>query len=93
MLNEDRYLWCLEVTDGGRWGWAVRRGGRERLGAMNRKGEIIFEDRHSEANRFRRYPLAEALALALKYVDQQKVNRMTAVQAIERLHERLHVHG
>lgn len=80
MNPNERLHWCLAVTDGHEWGWSVRHYAF-RQEAMNRKGEFIWESRGSKANRFRRYPLEEALALALKHVDSVATrNGMTADQ-------------
>lgn len=64
---------CLYLYDGGMWGWSVRDfpGGQGR--AMNRKGEFIMERRGHGQNKTRRYDLATATSLALKWVDDRKL--------------------
>ena len=68
----DKERLVLYVRNGHAWGWSVRdfSGGQGR--AMNRKGEFIYESRGHGGNRFRRYPLDEALALAEKWVERRK---------------------
>lgn len=83
MGNSDRDYFCLEVTDGHAWGWSVRRSGGGPM-AMNRKGEFIYESRGSERNKWRRWTLDEALTLALKYVDQVRLNGSTAADCAAR---------
>lgn len=80
MVHTDKYLWCLEVTDGHEWGWAVRRHGST-WQAMNRKGEWIAESRGSGHNKFRRWNLDMALRIALENVDKQRLNGLTAAEA------------
>lgn len=81
MVHADRMYWCLSVVNGHEWGWSVRRGPGDSHYAMNRKGEWIIESRGSARNKARRWPLEEALALALKYVDTVTLNGRTAAQA------------
>jgi hypothetical protein len=81
MVNSDRDAWCLAVTNGHAWGWSIRRAGMTGLGAMNRKGEWIYESRGSGHNKARRWPLYEALRIALRHVDTQTINGHTAAQA------------
>lgn len=81
----DKYSLCLWVYDGGRWGWSVRDfpGGQGR--AMNKKGEFIYERGGHGGNKFRRYKLEDALALAEKWVDERKVwPGLTIDQLIEK---------
>lgn len=80
----DKYHWQLHVTNGHAFGWSVRRY-REDPYAMNRKGKFIQESRGHRGNRYRRYPLEEALQLALKHVDSLTVMNLTLAQAAERL--------
>lgn len=91
MAHSDKDAWALEVADGGKWGWSVRHYGRlgNHPAAMNRQGKWIYESRGHRGNRFRRYPLEDALLLALKHVDTQTVNGYTAAQASERVAARL----
>ena len=90
LLHSDKDHWCLTVTNGHAWGWSVRPGrGMNSLFAMNRKGEFIVESRGSGRNKPRRYPLEEAIELALKYVDTVKWNGCTAKEASERVAARL----
>ncbi len=75
LVHTDKDSWCLSVINGHAWGWSIRRGtGMGGGPAMNRKGGWIFESRGSGRNKPRRYPLEEALALALKYVDTHTIN-------------------
>lgn len=75
MGNSDRDMWCLTVTNGHAYGWSIRRGiGGGGGPAMNRKGEWIFESRGSGRNKPRRWPLEEALAIALRHVDSHRLN-------------------
>lgn len=74
----ERHSFCLSVTDGHEWGWSVRRGSSNSMHAMNRKGEWIIESRGHQGNRFRRWTKEEALTLALKHVDSQKIMGRTA---------------
>jgi hypothetical protein len=80
-VNSDKFYWCLVVTDGHKWGWSVRRGGMDGGAAMNRKGEWVYESRGSGHNKARRWTLAEALTIALKYVDTHTINGHTAAEA------------
>lgn len=78
-LGHEKYTFGLTVLNGHEWGWSVQRGANGLSDmAMNRKGQFIMENRSSKRNRLRRYPLEEALALALKYVDKRKVMGKTA---------------
>jgi len=85
MVHADKDSWCLVVTNGHRWGWSISRGIGMTSGGvmMNRKGKFILESRGSGHNKARRYPLDEALEIALKYVDSITLNGHTAVQASE----------
>lgn len=82
-VNSDKDSWCLTVTNGHAWGWSIGCGrGMEGGGrAMNRKGEWIYEKRRSGANKARRWPLDEALAIALAHVDTHRINGHTAAEA------------
>lgn len=89
-VNSDRDAWCLTVTNGHAWGWSVRRGRGMGGGfAMNRKCEWIYESRGSGRNKPRRWPLREALQLALAHVDTHVLNGHTAAQASEWVAARL----
>jgi hypothetical protein len=80
-VNSDKDMWCLTVVDGHVWGWSIRRssGGTEL--ALDDKGEWTCESRGSAYNRDRRWPLDEALALALRFIDTHKINGCTAAEA------------
>lgn len=82
----ERLRFCLVVTNGHKWGWSVRMGAGMSGSpyAMNRKGKMIYESRGHGGNKHRRYPLEEALALALKHVDTMKVNMRTAQEWVDR---------
>lgn len=81
----DRDNWALTVENGHTWGWRIvpgigRSGGSQ---VLNRAGECVFEVRADEANRDRRWSMAEALAIALDVVDtKHAVQGMTAAQAV-----------
>jgi hypothetical protein len=82
---EDRDAWVLMVTDGRSWGWRITPGLGRAGGDMvlDCSGQRVFEQRGDEANRVRRWPLEEALAVALDIVDtKHAVMGMTAAQAI-----------
>ena len=82
MVNSDKDSWCLTVQNGHSWGWSVRRGrGMSGPMAMNRKGQWIVESRGSGRNKPRRWPLEEALRIALEHVDTHTLNGHTAQQA------------
>lgn len=82
--EHERLHFCLTVSNGHAWGWSVRKGaGYSSSYAMNRKGQWILESRGHRGNRFRRYELEFALALALKHVDSVKVNMRTAEQWLD----------
>lgn len=81
MTMGDKDAWILKVMDGHRWGWSVRRGMSDSHYAMNRRGAWILESRGHGQNKFRRYPLEEALELALSWVDRRTIRGMTAAQA------------
>lgn len=84
LVHSDKDAWCLSVVNGHAWGWSIRRGiGRSSDLAMNRKGEWIWESRGSGRNKPRRWPLDEALMIALRHVDTLKLNGFTAVEASE----------
>lgn len=89
MVHSDRAFWCLSVVDGHQWGWSVRRGSADSPYAMNRKGEWVLESRGSARNKARRWPLEEALGLALKHVDTLTLNGHTAAQASAEVAARL----
>jgi protein involved in polysaccharide export with SLBB domain len=81
---DDRSNWCLIVQNGHAWGWSVRPGPPGTSGshqAMNRKGKWIFESRGDRRNKTRRFTVAEALKIAVKYVDTHTVVGLTASQA------------
>jgi len=81
-VHSDKDAWCLTVTNGHAWGWSIRRGiGMSSAAAMNRNGEWIFESRGSGRNKPRRYPLDEALRIALQHIDTIKLNGYTAAEA------------
>lgn len=79
----ERHNWVLSVTNGHEWGWSVRRGMSSSPFAMNRRGKWIVESRGNQGNRFRRFPVEEALELALKHVDTYKINGMTAQDFVD----------
>lgn len=81
LAQGDKDMWCLSVTNGHAWGWSIRRHGFTGQQAMNRKGEWIWERRGSGHNKARRWPLEEAISIALKNVDTHRINRMTAAEA------------
>lgn len=81
MVNSDRDHWCLTVQNGHAWGWSVRRGTGGGGPAMNRNGEWIFESHGSGHNKARRWPLEEALRIALEHVDTHQINGQDAQQA------------
>ena len=82
MVNSDRDYWCLTVTNGHAYGWSIRRGvGMSGGMALNRKGEWIIESRGSGRNKPRRWPLEEALAIALQHIDTVVINGCTAQEA------------
>lgn len=80
----DKDAWALTVTDGHAWGWSIRPGiGVSSSVALNRKGERIFESRGSGHNKARRWPLEEALRIALDLVDHKHtVMGRTAAQVV-----------
>lgn len=79
----DRESWALTVTNGHAYGWSIRPGiGMSGSIALNRKGERIFESRGSARNKPRRWPLEEALSIALSIVDTHKVAGMSAAEAV-----------
>lgn len=79
----DRESWALTVTNGHAYGWSIRPGiGAAGSVALNRKGERIFERRGSGHNKARRWPLDEALRIALSIVDRHKVAGISAADAI-----------
>lgn len=84
MGNSDRDLFCLSVTNGHAWGWSIRRGMSHGPLAMNRSGQWIAESRGSGHNKARRWPLAEALTIALAHVDTQRINGSTAAEVAAR---------
>lgn len=76
--SDEKIRWCLTVKNGHAFGWSVRRSGwADERQAMNRKGEFIYEQRGHKQNESRRYSLEEALALAEKHVDKQRLQSMT----------------
>ena len=78
MGNSDRDYWCLSVVNGHAWGWRVKRHGFGGNEALSRKGEWIYESRGSGRNKPRRWPLDEALRIALEHVDSLRMNGSTA---------------
>ncbi len=80
----DRESWALTVTNGHAYGWSIRPGigGHGGSVALNRKGERIIESRGSGHNKARRWPLEEALRIALSIVDTHKVIGMSAAEAV-----------
>ena len=81
LVNSDKDAWCLTVVNGHAYGWSIRRGMATSGFAMNRKGEWVLERRGSAQNRVRRWPLEEALKLALRHVDTHQLNGHTAAEA------------
>lgn len=81
LVHSDKFMWCLQVTNGHQWGWSIRPAGTSSFRAMNRKGEWIDETRGHGQNKTRRFTLDEALSLALKYVDTRKISGYTAAEA------------
>lgn len=81
----DKESWVLTVVNGHAYGWSIRPGiGIGSSVALNRKGERIFESRGSGHNKARRWPLEEAIAIALQIVDKHKVAGMSAAEAVAR---------
>lgn len=82
-VNSDKHSWCLTVRNGHAWGWWIDRGmGMSGGGfAMNRRGQWILESRGNRGNKARRWPLEEALRIALEHVDTHKLNGVTAAEA------------
>jgi hypothetical protein len=90
MVHTDKDAWCLTVQNGHAWGWSIRRGiGMSGPMAMNRKGEWIVESRGSGNNKPRRWPLDEALRIALQHVDTLRLNGATAQQASDEIAARI----
>lgn len=81
MVFSDKADWCLAVVNGHAWGWSIRRGTAQSSMAMNRKGEWVMESRGSGHNKARRWPLEEALAIALSHIDNIRYVGMTAQEA------------
>jgi hypothetical protein len=82
MVFNDKDAWCLTVTNGHAWGWSIRRGiSAGSSMAMNRKGEWIVESRGSGHNKSRRWPLDEALSIALGHIDSIRIMGRTAREA------------
>lgn len=77
----------LIVTNGGRWGWSIRRGQSDSSFAMNRKGQWICESRGSGHNKARRWELEEAIQIALKNVDTMIMMKRTAQEWADYLKE------
>jgi hypothetical protein len=85
MGNSDRDIWCLTVQNGHAWGWSIRRGiGMSGPMAMSRQGKWIVESRGSGNNKPRRWPLDEALSIALKHIDSVTINGFTAADCAAR---------
>ena len=84
----DKESWALTVTNGHAYGWSIRPGiGMSGSVALNRNGKRIFESRGSGHNKARRWPLEEALRIALSIVDSHKVMGMSAAEAVARRDE------
>ena len=82
LVHSDKDRHCLSVVNGHAYGWSIRQGvGVSSSYAMNRKGEWIYESRGSGRNKPRRWPLEEALRIALAHVDTAKMNGMTAQES------------
>lgn len=64
--EDERSHWQVAVVNGHAWGWSCRRGHANSDFAYNREGKQIIESRGSKANKARRWPLEEALEIALK---------------------------
>lgn len=79
MVTVDKHAFCLYVVDGMTWGWSVR-ASLTSPQAMNRKGQWVWESGGSGHNRFRRWPLDEALEIALRHVDSRRINGGTAAE-------------
>lgn len=82
---EAAHDWSVAVVNGYKWGWSMRRGHPDSSFALNSEGEFVCEGRRSEDNANRRWPLEEALALALKFVDERVVAGHTAQQWADKL--------
>lgn len=80
----DKESWALTVTNGHAYGWSIRPGiGMSGPVALNRKGERIIESRRSGRNKARRWPLEEALRIALSIVDtRHKVAGLSAAEVV-----------
>jgi hypothetical protein len=79
----DKEQWALTVTNGHAWGWSIRPGiGMTGPVVLNRKGERIIESRGSGRNKPRRWPLEEALQIALSIVDTHKVAGRSAAEVV-----------
>lgn len=66
----DKDAWCLTVMNGHAWGWSIRRGMASTSDfALTRDGRWVVESRGDNSNRSRRWPLDEALRIALDHVD------------------------
>lgn len=90
LVHSDKDGWCLTVTDGHAYGWSIRRGlGVSSPIAMNRHGRWIVESRGSGRNKPRRWPLDEALRIALAHIDTLRINGRTAQQASDEVAARL----
>lgn len=92
LVHSDKYMWCLSVVNGHAYGWSIRRGiGMHGSAAMNRKGEWVYEDRGSGRNKPRRFPVDEALRVALEHVDTHRINGCTATEASTDVARRMEV--
>lgn len=80
--DDEQDVFDLLVVDGRSCGWAIRRRSIDSLWAMNRRGEWIRESRGSGLNRPRRWPLPEALTIALAHVDTQRFMGRTLDEVI-----------
>lgn len=80
----DKDAWCLVVGDGGTDGWWVRRHGARDGRSMSRAGHFVRETPGPGRNRDRRWPLEQALQIALEHVDSIRVHGLTAAEAATR---------
>lgn len=80
----DKDYWCLVVGDSGPDGWWVRRHGARDGRSMSRTGHFVLETPGQGRNRERRWPLEQALQIALDHVDSIKVRGLTAAEAATR---------
>lgn len=85
MVHGDKFMWVLTVNNGHKDGWYIARGFSKSTDiVMNRKGEWKW---HQAMNRSKwRYPLEDALQIALDHVDTHVLNGHTAQQASDRVY-------